>query len=114
MKLKSFLENCWLFFTGFGLLIIADLGMSIYTGTQVYTGHGLEQFRLGSVDIPKFLGAGATYLEVFITDVVTLICLTVALFARYRYYTPERELLKRYNKEGNTGFLDDLDSDSYD
>ncbi len=111
MKLKSFVGNCWLFASGIGLLFIADLGIGLYAATQVYFGNGFGQFRLGNVDIPKFLGAGATYLEVFISSLVTIIALTGGLIARYKHYSPERNLLKQYNKAGKTGFFDDLGSD---
>jgi hypothetical protein len=113
MKLKSFLTNCWLFASGFGLMFIADLSLWSYSATQVYAGRGLEQFKLGHVDIPKFLGAGATFLDVFILNIATVIALLIALYCRYRYYEPERDILRKLGKEkeGRTGFWDDLGSD---
>lgn len=113
MKLKNFLTNCWLFATGIGLTLIADLSLWSYSATQVYAGRGLEQFRLGHIDIPKFLGAGATYLDIFILNIATVIALLIALIFRYRHYEPERDILKKLGKEkeGRTSFFDDLGSD---
>ncbi len=113
MKLKKFLTNCWLFVTGLGLALIADLSLWTYSATQVYAGRSLEQFRLGHVEIPKFLGAGATFLDVFILNIATVIALLIAFYCRYRYYEPERDILKKLGreKEGQTGFWDDLGGD---
>ncbi len=114
MKLKNFLTNCWLFTTAIGFTLVADLSLWSYSATQVYAGRGLEQFKLGNVDIPKLLGAGATFLDVFILNIATTIALVIALYCRYRYYEPERDILRKLGKEkeGSTGFWDDLgDSD---
>lgn len=69
------------------------------------------------VDVPKYLGAGASYLDVLILDVFIILALCVGLGLRYYYDRHERDFIKKYNikvktkpkyssgsKESNSGY----------
>lgn len=59
------------------------LGNLVYCSYQVYLGNGLLQYRLGFIDVPKYLGAGASYLDVLILNVCAIVALLIGIGLRY-------------------------------
>lgn len=78
--------------------------MALHCVHQVVIGNGHEQFRLAFVDVPKYLGAGASYLDVLIYDAFVVLALLVGLGYRYYYFRHERDFIKKYNIKAETGF----------
>ncbi len=111
MKLKAFIGDCWLFISGFGLTLIGDIVFFTYAGLMVYAGKGIEPFTFGSVEIPKLQGAGATFMDVFILNAAIVIAVVIAFIVRYKYYEPERAIIKKHMLKDKAGFWDNLADD---
>ncbi len=84
-------------------LVGPPVGIAFHCVYQVSIGNGHEQFRLGFVDVPKYLGAGASYLDVLILDALIILALFVGLGFRYYYFRHERDFIKKYNIKVKTG-----------
>jgi hypothetical protein len=85
-------------------LIGPALGTAVYCAYQVSMGNGLLQFRIGFIDVPKYLGAGASYLDVLILDGLIVLALIIGLGYRYYHFRHERDFIKKYNIDAETGF----------
>jgi len=67
-------------------------------------GNGLLQYRLGFIEVPKYLGAGASYLDVLILNACAVLALLIGIGLRYYHYRHERDFIRKYKIEGETGF----------
>ncbi|MAM89513.1 MAG: hypothetical protein CME36_19610 [unclassified Hahellaceae] len=106
-------KSTWQFLITIAALALPPLCLTGYCWYKVATGEGAEQFRLGFVDIPKYLGAGASYLDVLILNICVLLVLAVGFAVRYYQYRHERDFMRKYGIKGGTGFVRDLrDPDS--
>ena len=95
----------------FILFGVISLGGIIYKGA-------LEDFKIGNVEIPKFMGAGASYLDVFIFCIIGILAVAISIYARYRHHKATIDLLRSkgihdYDGDGKIDnftdkFLDDL------
>lgn len=85
-------------------ILAPSLGVTFHCAYQISIGNGHEQFRLVFVDVPKYLGAGASFLDVLILDALIVLALLVSLGFRYYYFRHERDFIKKYNVEAETGF----------
>jgi len=70
----------------------------------------LEDFRIGNVEVPKYQGAGASFLDMFIFCAIALIALTVAIYLRYRHH---KTTLDFFRKNGMTDIDGDGKVDSF-
>ncbi len=102
-RMNEWHKSTWEFIVSLIALLGPPLGMAFYCAYQVSIGSGHEQFRLGFVDVPKYLGAGASYLDVLILDVFVVLALLAGLGYRYYYFRHERDFIKKYNIDAETG-----------
>jgi len=103
-RMNEWHKSTWEFIVSIIALVGPPMGMTIYCAYQVAIGNGLEQFQLEFVDIPKFLGAGASFLDVLILNCLIVIAIWGGLGYRYYYYRHERDFIKKYNIDADTGF----------
>lgn len=103
-KLLDWLWSSWRFALTLVLMVSPFLGLTALCLLKVQAGQGLQPFRLGMVDMPRFLGAGASYLDVLLLCLLVPAALLTALLLRYRYYRDERDFLRRHGLPGRTGF----------
>ena len=96
-RMNSFSETTLGFILWLFPIVGPPVGIALHCVYQVSIGNGHEQFRLAFVDIPKYLGAGASYLDVLILDVLIILALCVGLGLRYYYFRHERDFIKKYN-----------------
>jgi hypothetical protein len=107
-RISEWHKTTWELIGGILAIILPALGTAAYCAFKVASGEGHEQFRLGFVDIPKYLGAGASYLDILILDGMMVVALVVGFGLRYYHYRDERDFLKKYKIKGETGFTSDL------
>jgi hypothetical protein len=62
IRIDEWHKSTWEFVIAIIAMIGPALGTAAYCAYQVSMGNGLSQFRLGFIDVPKYLGAGASYL----------------------------------------------------
>ena len=62
---------------------------------EIYQGNGLELFKLGNLPIPKFLGAGASNIEMFIFCIVGVIAISIGLIRRYLYLRGDIAMMRK-------------------
>lgn len=74
------------------------LGPTVVCLDKIISGYGGAIFRLGNVPIPKYLGAGATYWDVFVLDVICLGVLCLGIYYDYSEYKLEKDFRSRYAK----------------
>lgn len=103
-RMSGWHKSTWEFIVSLFLIIGPPLGMAFHCAYQVSIGNGHEQFQLGFVDIPTYLGAGASYLDVLILNCFAVLALLAGLGFRYYYFRHERDFIKKYNIEAETGF----------
>ncbi len=103
-RINEWHKTTWELVVSLFAFIAPPAGMAFHCLHQVVIGSGHEQFRLDFVDIPKYLGAGASYLDVLIYDVFVVLALLVGLGYRYYYFRHERDFIKKYNIKAETGF----------
>lgn len=102
-RMSEWHNSTWELAVSLVAIIAPPLGVAFYCAYQVSIGNGHEQFRLAFVDVPKYLGAGASYLDVLILDAIAVLALLVGLGFRYYYFRHERDFIKKYNIETETG-----------
>lgn len=111
----SFIVDDWPLLSGLTLSLVGDLMIVAKAAMEIKMGNANELFKLGFVEIPTWLGAGATNLSIVILFIGIWIALIVGFISRYRYYKDELFLYKRAGvSKYNSGFYKDLGGDSSD
>jgi len=103
-RIDEWHKSTWEFIIAMVAMIGPALGTAVYCAYQVSLGNGLLQFRLSFIDVPKYLGAGASYLDVLILDGLIVLALIGGFGYRYYHFRHERDFIKKYNIEAETGF----------
>ena len=96
-RMSEWHKSTWELAVSLVAILGPPIGVAVHCAYQVSIGNGHEQFRLAFVDVPKYLGAGASYLDVLIFDVLVGLALLVGLGYRYYYFRHERDFIKKYN-----------------
>lgn len=68
------------------VFFVFSIGFIIYgviSLDKILKGEGLELFMLGNLPIPKYLGAGASNIEMFIFCVIGTLAIFIGLIRRY-------------------------------
>jgi len=79
---------------------------------RIFNEGALGDFRLGNVPIPKWQGASASNLSVFIFCLVGIVAVVIAIVIRYFYYRKDLEYLRSrgiydLNKDGKIDSFED-------
>ena len=96
----------FLFFT-FGSLFII---FGVISLGRIFEFGAHTAFRVGNTEIPKWQGAGATNIGIFIFCVAGLIAVALAIYLRYRQHQGKIQLLR---EKGITDFDGDGKVDSF-
>ena len=103
-RIDEWHKSTWEFIVAIIAMIGPAVGTAVYCAYQVSMGNGLAQFRLGLIEVPKYLGAGASYLDVLILDVLIVVALAGGFGYRYYYFRHERDFIIKYKIDAETGF----------
>ena len=94
-SVKNWISSGLALFIGAGVVF----GPTVYCLDKVMNGQGNEIFRLGSVPVPKFLGAGATYWTVLVLDIFALVVIFVGIYLDHKEYKLEKDFRTKYGQE---------------
>lgn len=87
ISIKKELSNFFYTLRGLALVFfVFNFGFIVYgviSLDKIIKGGGLELFMLGNLPVPKYLGAGASNIEMFIFCVIGVIAIFIGLIRRY-------------------------------
>lgn len=106
--LKKFiydLENTnWGFIVLITVLFLPSVAVGFHCLFNIFHGKALETFDLTIMAHPVLTNLGVTYIEVLVGNIITLVAIFIGFYLRYRHYRDERDLMRKYNIKGKTGF----------
>jgi len=103
-RLSEYHRSTWECIISLTFVLGPFLGNLVHCAYQVSIGNGLLQYRLGFIEVPKYLGAGASYQDVLILNVCAVLALLIGIALRYYHYRHERDFIRKHKIEGETGF----------